>query len=337
MEKLLTIAISAYNKDKYIARCITSLICHNIQLLEIIIVNDGSSDQTSQVAHQFSKSYPDSIIVIDKQNGHQGSCINKAIELASGKYFKMLDADDYFSTDVLDYVISQLKVIDVDMLVTGHIINRKPPIPITPINIKDNFIYNQNEVDFSRLGMTNCLGMHGVAFKTQILKGNNIRLTENCSFSDAEYCYYPLKYCKTTYFISKDLYIYQTGIEGQESSLKSEKVKNDAYRICERMIKDYITFSDITPLIIKHNEEIIIERCLSAYLSLCLLHFKTNKNENYRINQLLETCKSHCPNVYKRIIGIHTRKIPFVLIYKYTKQSSYYIYRLFNLIQNFGK
>lgn len=335
--KILSIAISAYNKEKYLERCIHSLLCKNLQYIEVIIVNDGSIDKTSQIAHNFEKLYPNSIIVIDKENGHQGSCINKAIEVASGKYFKMLDADDYFSTDILDYVISQLKIIDVDMLVTGHIIDRKPPISITPINVKDNFIYNQNEVDFSTLGMPNCLGMHGVAFKTQILKDNNIRLTENCSFSDAEYCYYPLKYCKTTYFIIRNLYIYQTEIEGQESSLKSEKVKNDAYRICERMIKDYITFSHTTPPIIKHNEEIIIERCLSAYFSLSLLHFKTNKNENSRINQLLEICKTHCPNVYKRIINIHTKKIPFVFIYKYTKQSSYYIYRLFNFIQNFGQ
>lgn len=335
MQKTLTIAISAYNKEKYLYRCIRSLICKSINEIEILIINDGSTDDTSRIAHELERAYPQSIIVIDKQNGHQGSCINKAIELASGKYFKMLDADDYFSTDVLDYVISQLKIIDVDMLITGHIIDRKRPIPITPINIKDNFIYHQNEVDFSTLGMPNCLGMHGVAFKTQILKDNNIRLTENCSFSDAEYCYYPLRYCKTIYFISRNLYIYQTEIDGQESSLKSEKVKNDAYRICERMIKDYITFSNITPLIIKRNEEIIIERCLSAYLSLCLLHFKTNKNENCRINQSLKTCKTYCPNVYKEIQHIHTRKIPIVLIYKYTKQSSYYIYKLLDFLYKF--
>lgn len=332
--KILSIAISAYNKEKYLERCIHSLLCKNLQYVEIIIVNDGSIDKTSQIAHNLEKLYPNSIIVIDKENGHQGSCINKAIELANGKYFKVLDADDYFSTDVLDYVISQLGIINVDMLVTGHIIDRKPPIPITPINIKTNFIYHLNDVDFSMLGMDNCLGMHGVAFRTQILKDHNIRLTENCSFSDAEYCYYPLKYCKTVYFISKNLYIYQTDIEGQESSLNSEKVKNDAYRICERMINDYITFSNITPPVIKRNEEIIIKRCLGAYLGLCLLHFKTNKNENCRINQLLKICKTFCPNVYKEIQHIHTRKIPFVLIYKYTKQSSYCIYKLLNFLYN---
>lgn len=334
--KILTIAISAYNKQNYIERCIKSLICENINLLEIIIVNDGSTDRTSDIAHLLEKSYPESIIVIDKENEHQGSCINNAIKLATGKYFKMLDADDYFSTEVLDNVITLLKNTDVDMIVSGHLIHSNEPVSILPKNIKENIIYNHQDTDFSKLGMEKCLGMHGVAFRTKILKENQIQLTEKCSFSDAEYSYYPLKYCKTIIFINQNLYIYQTGVQGQESSLTSEKVKNDAYRICKRMIDDYIDNPTLAPKI-KRNEEVILDRCLKVYFGLYLLHFKTNKKDNLQIDELLDICKEKVPYIYYQVLKTHTRKIPFVYIYKKTKKTSHYLFKILNFIYNLIK
>lgn len=337
MQKILTIAISAYNKEKYLYRCVKSLICQSIHEIEIIIINDGSTDETSKIAHELEKDYPQSIIVVDKQNGHQGSCINKAIELAGGKYFKMLDADDYFSTDVLEYCIHKLRNINVDMVITGHVINSSSPVSISPININENIIYDQINTNFSELGMFGCIGMHGVAFKTDILKENHIHLSEHCSFSDAEYCYYPLKYCKTILFISKDLYIYETGIEGQESSIKTIKTKDDAYHICQRMINDYIQYTNETPHVIKQNSEIILLRCFSEYLSLCLLHFKIDKAEKIRINKLLSLCKKYCPNVLNQLLRTHTRKIPFVKIYKHTGKSSYFLFHILNRLYRYIK
>lgn len=334
--KILTIAISAYNKQDYIERCITSLICKKLYLLEIIIVNDGSTDNTSYIAHKFEKQYSESIIVIDKENGHQGSCINKAIQLATGKYFKMLDADDYFSTEVLDNIITLLINTEVDMFVSGHLIKGKESVSILPKKVKENIIYNHQDIDFHELGMSNCLGMHGVAFRTNILQEYQIHLTENCSFSDAEYCYYPIKYCKTIIFVNNNLYIYQTEVEGQESSLKSEKVKNDAYRICKRMIDDYINYP-ILPITIRKNEEIVLGRCINAYLGLYLLHFKTNKKENDRVDELLNLCKKKVPNLYNQLLKTHSRKIPFVYLYKKTKKSSYYVFKFLNYIYNWIK
>lgn len=336
MYKLLTIAISAYNKENYLERCISSLISQKLELLEIIIVNDGSFDKTSDIAHSFEKSYPESIIVIDKENGHQGSCINQALKIATGKYFKMLDADDYFSTEILDYVITKLEETEADMIVTGHVITNNTPISVTPSNVKEDTLYNHDDIDFTEYGMANCLGMHGVAFRTKILQNNNIYLTEKCSFSDAEYSYYPLKFCKTIFFIKKNLYIYQTGVGGQESSLKSEKVKNDAYRICKRMIDDYIS-NNMYSKVVKKNEEIVLQRCLTAYLSLCLLYFKTNKEENIRIDSLLLLCRKNCPNVYEQLLKVHSRKLPFISIYVHTKTSSYTLFRFLNYLYKLRK
>lgn len=243
--KVVTIAISAYNKQDYLNRCVQSLICPSINKLEVIIVNDGSSDNTSEIAHQWETSYPASIKVVDKENGHQGSCVNVAMDMAMGSYFKMLDADDFFDTDVLEQYVNKLEVMDVDMVITGHIICGKTPIAICPSCSVDDKIVQLEDFSFIDLGMEQCLGMHGVKYKTSILQDNHIRLTEKCSFSDAEFCYYPMRHCRTALFIAKNLYLYQTRVSGSESSLISEKVKNDAYNVTERMLNDYIKHPDI--------------------------------------------------------------------------------------------
>ena len=101
--KLLTLAISAYNMQEYLGKCLDSVTRRDIpDTLEVIIVNDGSKDKTSEIAHQYEKRFNSIVRVIDKENGHYGSCINKALEVATGKYFRPLDADDWMNTDALD-------------------------------------------------------------------------------------------------------------------------------------------------------------------------------------------------------------------------------------------
>ena len=86
--KLLTIAVPAYNAEQHLSKCLDSICREDIlDRLQIIIINDGSSDGTSILAHHYEKRFPQSIQVIDKENGGHGSGINAAIMYASGKYF----------------------------------------------------------------------------------------------------------------------------------------------------------------------------------------------------------------------------------------------------------
>ena len=96
MEKILTISIAAYNAEKDIARCLDSLIATGIiEKLDVVIVNDGSVDQTAEIANSYVKKYVNSIRLINKQNGGHGSTINASIKVAKGKYYKILDSDDW--------------------------------------------------------------------------------------------------------------------------------------------------------------------------------------------------------------------------------------------------
>lgn len=108
--KVLTIVIPTYNMEKFISRCLDSLLILNINDVEILVINDGSRDNSSKIAHEYQEKYPLSIKVIDKENGNYGSCINVALSMATGKYFRILDADDYFDNKSFANYVDMLKI-----------------------------------------------------------------------------------------------------------------------------------------------------------------------------------------------------------------------------------
>ena len=118
MEKVLTVVVPTYNMEKYLDRCLTSLIVDDdkMALLEVLVVNDGSKDRSSEIAHSYEARYPNTFKVIDKENGNYGSCINRGVTAVTGKYFRILDADDWYSTDALQSFTSKLMSIEADMV-----------------------------------------------------------------------------------------------------------------------------------------------------------------------------------------------------------------------------
>lgn len=120
MEKILTIVIPTYNMQDYLHRCLDSLIVpeEQMQLLEVLVVNDGSKDNSSVIAHEYQNKYPDTFRVIDKENGNYGSCVNRGLREATGKYIKILDADDWFDNVTLALYLIYLTALDVDLVLT---------------------------------------------------------------------------------------------------------------------------------------------------------------------------------------------------------------------------
>ena len=337
MEKLITISIAAYNKEAYLDRCIQSLLIPSLDKVDIIIVNDGSTDRTSEIAHKYTKRYPDSVRVVDKPNGHQGSCVNVALSLAVGKYFKMLDADDSFETEVFQRFIRMLEQRDADMVVSGHIILNHPAREICPQNVQPNRVYSMDEIDFRRMGMVECIGMHGTAYRTDIFRKHHIRLTENCSFTDAEYCYYPIPHCKTVLFFDEILYLYHTGVPGQESSIVSRTVLDSIYKVTRGILTNFGKVKEKTNPIVWKNSSIVLERCVMVYLAMYLLHFRTDVSENKRVDGILCEVRDNLPVLYENLCSVTTRKISFVKIYTKYKVTSYFLYKLLNGVYSFLK
>lgn len=117
MEKLITIIIPTYNMERYLAKCLDTLVIsdENMGLLEVLVVNDGSKDASGRIAHWYEGKYPATFRVIDKENGNYGSCVNKGLQEAKGKYVKVLDADATFAREEFNGYVDFLKETDADL------------------------------------------------------------------------------------------------------------------------------------------------------------------------------------------------------------------------------
>lgn len=208
--KLLTIAIPTYNMERYIARCIDSLLIReNFDKLQVLIVNDGSKDRSSEIAHSYANKYPASIFVIDKSNGNYGSCINAALQAAIGKYIKILDSDDYFNTFDLSKLIKRLNDCDSDAILTNH----------TIITLNSKYIWKHNYADGRCILLEeecpSYFPMHSIIYRTDLLRKIHYKQTEGISYTDQEWIFYPILNASKMVYLDLNLYQYCMDREGQ--------------------------------------------------------------------------------------------------------------------------
>ena len=119
-KKLLTVSVAAYNAEKTLGETLSSLaaVSDLMDLMDVIIVDDGSEDGTGKIADSFASRFPDSVRVVCKSNGGYGSTVNTAVGIAEGRYFKLLDADDSFDGEGLRTLLKYLRTTDADLVVT---------------------------------------------------------------------------------------------------------------------------------------------------------------------------------------------------------------------------
>ena len=120
MEKILTVSIAAYNVQNYIKKTLESLLVGKIDDLEILVEDDGGTDRTINIVKEYEEKYPNIVKLVHKENGGYGSTINKSIEIASGKYFKQLDGDDWYDSENFTEFLNLLRKIDVDAIYTPY-------------------------------------------------------------------------------------------------------------------------------------------------------------------------------------------------------------------------
>lgn len=234
--KLLTIIIPTYNMELYLPKCLNSITGEDTpDSLEIIIVNDGSSDSSLIIAKEFQIKYPHIITIINKSNANYGSCINAALTIASGKYIKILDADDWFDKNSLKKFLVLLKKTNSDLILTNFNQNyTSGKIKKIKYQLKNNKEYN-DEILRSKVFYN--MQMHAVTYKTSILKQSNYTQTEKISYTDQEWIFYPIQNVQTITFFNLNLYQYLLGREGQ--TMSSKIIAKNIYHniiIAKRMI-----------------------------------------------------------------------------------------------------
>lgn len=225
MEKLLTIVIPVYNTEKYLRKCLNSIITTScMEKLEILVIIDGSPDNSANIAKEYSKQYPDTITVIEKENGGHGSCCNIGLKKAQGKYIKFLDSDDWLDTDSFPQFISKINDLDVDLIQT----NTTKEYQRDNKSIYENRytdIYNKviDARTFDYTKQFDFITLANSTFKTTSLRNSGINFTENGMFDDTVLNVLPFKTLNYFYCINLPLYHYLLGRSNQSMSLTNEK------------------------------------------------------------------------------------------------------------------
>ncbi|WP_442773785.1 glycosyltransferase family 2 protein [Lactococcus hircilactis] len=225
MSKILTVTIPSYNTEKYIDECLPYLIDEQIiSDIEILIVSDGSKDNTVAVAQKWADKYPDSIRVIDKENGGHGSTINRGILEATGKYFKVVDGDDWVVTKNFVKLVNYLKHTEVDLINNPYLEHDEETSAETlmmKLNIPSNRLIKHEKI----IEQIKIPPMHTITYKTSILRDNSIIIDEKMFYVDVEYICYPLPFVKTSVYLDYPVYIYRTN-SGTQSMAVGNMVKN---------------------------------------------------------------------------------------------------------------
>lgn len=221
--KILTISIAAYNVEKYLEKTVSSMICEEIlDDIEILIIDDGSKDGTEEIARKYQEKHPDSVFYIRKENGGHGSTINKGITLATGKYFKVIDGDDWVDTELFVEYIKKLKKMSADIILNSYVtVTPQKSIIVNPFQqLLPERLYSL----YDRLEIGN-ITLHTLTIKTSLLKEAKVQITEKCYYVDIEYVIWAIYLSNTVCFVDLALYMYRIGNVNQSIS-KSNMLKN---------------------------------------------------------------------------------------------------------------
>lgn len=195
--------------------------------VEIIIVNDGSKDRTSEIAHQYEEKYPTIVKVVDKENGGHGDAVNSGLSHAAGKYFKVVDSDDWVDEEALLKILQVLKGFEaqgkeVDMFIANYVYEKEGMENKKVIHYRgvlpQNRVFSWN--DAKRFSLGQYILMHSVIYRTEFLKLTQLRLPKHTFYVDNIYVYYPLPHVHRIYYMDVDFYRYYIGREDQSVNEK---------------------------------------------------------------------------------------------------------------------
>ena len=219
--KLLSVVVPCYNSSAYMRRCIDSLLPGG-EDLELLIVDDGSRDNTLAIAQAYAREYPSIVQVIHQENAGHGGAINTGLKHASGQYFKVVDSDDWVDEGALSKVLDRLRRFDrgaqeIDLLIANYVYDKagakhKKVMQYRRALPKETAL---TWSDVRRLPLGHYILMHSVIYRTGLLRACGLRLPEHTFYVDNLFVYQPMRDVRTLYYMDVDLYHYFIGREDQ--------------------------------------------------------------------------------------------------------------------------
>lgn len=295
MSKLLTIVIPAYNMHDYIRRCLDSICVESVmEEVQVIVVNDGSTDDTSKIAHEYERRFPHYIQVIDKENGNYGSCMNAALPLAEGKYFRTLDADDWYDTEAFVHLVADLHHTDADLIITekvNHYLDH--PQKTMPFLFSPGLIMCQDvsfdDIHWEDSALREMMGVMFLTTRTSLLRSVQMHWSEGVYYTDFEYITIPLFQSRTVRLSPFPVYQYLLGREGQSVDYSFSLSNKHSYIVVLNAILDRLESNQFLSLgaaeLFQLKLELLVRVIYSLFFSSSLTLDSELQSVEYRIKR----------------------------------------------------
>ena len=244
--KLITFAVPCYNSAAYMENCINSLLEGGDEV-EIILVDDGSTDDTGKIADEYEAKYPDIIRAIHQQNGGHGEGVNQGLRNAQGLYYKVVDSDDWVDVESLHKILDTLRSFShlqdpVDLLITNYVYEHMEDN--TRYTVQYHNIFPEDRIftweDMGRFKPSQYLLMHSVIYRTETLRQSGIELPKHTFYVDNVFVYQPLPQTEKLYYLNLDFYRYFIGRTDQSVNEKVMiKRVDQQLRVTRMMIESH--------------------------------------------------------------------------------------------------
>ena len=323
MEKILTVVVPMYNIEAYIRNCLDSFkACIGKTEFEVLIVDDGSSDHSPETAMEYVKENPGTFRLIRKENGGHGSTINTGLRESRGKYFKVVDGDDWVEKEAFLHLLEYLSEADSDIVASNYCWVHHE----TMEKKRDDSVYAGlfsgscrslessqtesrrlqygKEYEFGRISDRIFLKMHNLTYRTEVLREAGLQIDEHCFYVDLEFDLLPVHKIRTISFLEDSVYMYRIGMAGQSMSLVNMQKNRKQYaKVLHRLFTYYRECRDMREGCPRENLSYIENGIALAYTSYfkILLSFPASKRVRSHMEAYEKMVREWYPSVYKRV------------------------------------
>ena len=298
--KYISFVVPCYNSEEYMEKCIDSLLIGKDDV-EIIIIDDGSKDNTGKIADRYQKKYPKIVKVVHQENGGHGEGINTGLKHATGKYFKVVDSDDWLDEKAYKKLLKEIKHIDTDLVVCNYVYTYTDGRKNQTISFAN--VYEEGKVltwdDIHRFKVTQYPSLHSMMYKKSVLDKSNIDLPKHVFYEDNLFIYLPLVNTKTIYYLDLDLYRYYIG-RADQSVQESQMIKRSSHQVLvsERVCTAY----DLSKVENKKLRRLMTRECIFLMtIGVVFSRLAFNKEGEKQYKELWQSVKKKNPKLYRRM------------------------------------
>ena len=298
--KVLTFVVPAYNSENYLEKCISSMLLKEVlSEIEIIVVNDGSTDKTAVIAERYCAQYPETIRLISQENRGHGGALNTGCAAARGKYLKVVDADDWIRSENLQDFIMLLKLCNSDVVLTHH-----HTIDISngevrnwksyPPEFGKAYTFDEIMVDWNSYNRS--LTLHGITYRRDFYREFGKPLSEHVFYEDYEYATFPCCLAKTITPFDLFLYEYRIGDVNQSvSSANQLKRIGHTEIVLRNMTEKYHHLSEFAGA---RYAAMKIQELLLSYFTTVLLVEPDKRKGRVQASRIMNDFRTRCPEVH---------------------------------------